>query len=622
MRVMSMGVVLGAIALPALADQTPEIRAVTLSRAGVAMIEAQGTLGAEPLRLSIRRADIDDFLKSVRLSDPSGAVPMLSMTGPSGVADVFAALPFEPDALGDLRALLEAMTGAHITAQRRGISVSGDVMGTREVPCAQADQRGCIAISVLHEDGAIRQILLDDATELQFSDTADQNAVARGLAALRQAGRALMLDVTLSSTETDTRDISLGWLQPAPVWKTAWRAEDGADGLVLTGWAVVENTTGQDWDSVELTLATGAVNALQAQLYDRMEAARKLADPMMDQALMASAPMARGMAFEAAMEVAPVAMDDGESFSRYTLATPVTVQAGDMISLPFLREALEDARLTLHNGGTGAVHPSIAIAFENPLPLRLPAGIVTLYEDGRGHAGDAMIPELAPGAQAVIEFARDTAMQVSETLTETQNLQSARVVDGVLVAEERLERRTSYRIEGAPDAARVLTISHPQRQGWDMQSTGGESGFDDTKFRVEVPAAEIVTQEVVEQRVTSTRIALLELDQDALAFWSSRLPDAQLRAVLEQLQDLRAQQAQLRREAARQRELEAQLIADQERLVGLIVQLGDDSPATRERRMRVDTIEEEITQSREARRNAETRQSEIEAELREVLRAQ
>jgi hypothetical protein len=59
MRVVSVAILLGAVALPALADQPPEIRAVTLSRAGVAMIEAQGALGPEPLTLSIRRADID-----------------------------------------------------------------------------------------------------------------------------------------------------------------------------------------------------------------------------------------------------------------------------------------------------------------------------------------------------------------------------------------------------------------------------------------------------------------------------------------------------------------------------------------------------------------------------------
>lgn len=620
MRVVSVAILLGAVALPALADQPPEIRAVTLSRAGVAMIEAQGALGPEPLTLSIRRADIDDFLKSLRLSDPSGAVPMLSMTGPGGGDDVFAALPFDPEALGDLRALLDAMIGAPITAERRGITVSGELMGTRALPCADDAQSGCVALAVLGDNGAIRQVPLDDATELTFGDASDRDAIARGLAALRQAGRALMLDVTLTSTETDQREIGLGWLQPAPVWKTAWRAEDGADGLVLTGWAVIENTTGQDWDEVELTLATGAVQALQAQLYDRLDAARKLAHPIMEDALMASAPLSRSMAFESAMDIAPVSMDDGDSFSRYTLSTPVTLQAGDVISLPFLRETLQDARLTLYRGGTGAVHPSLAITFENPLPLRLPAGIVTLYEDGRGHAGDATLPELAPGAEAEIEFARDTAMRVDESLSETRNLRSARMVDGLLVAEERLERRTSYRIEGAPDADRVLILSHPLRQGWDIQNAGAERGFDDTRFRVEVPAGEVVTQEVVEQRVTSTRIALLELDQEALGFWSSRVPDTELSAMLNQFRDLRAEQAVLRREAARQREIEAELIADQDRLAGLIVQLGDDSPATRERRARVDAIDAEIAQARRARDDAEARQNEIEQALRDLLR--
>jgi len=620
MRIVSIGFVLGAIAAPAFADQRPEVQAVTLSTAGLVMIEAQAELGRDGVRLPIRRADINDFLKSLRLSDPSGGVPMLSMTGPGGVEDVFAALPFSPDALTDLRQLVDAMIGAPVTAERRGISVSGDLMGTREVPCAQEYQRGCIAVAVLGSGREIRQILLDDATELHFSDTTDQDAVARGIAALRDAGRALMLDVSLTSSETSPREIGLGWLQPAPVWKTAWRAEDGANGLELTAWAVIENTTGQDWDAVEVTLATGAVQALQAQLYDRLDAARKLADTTMASAMMESAPMARGMAFDSAMDIAPVSMDDGDSFSRFTLSTPVTLRAGDMISLPFLRETLEDARLTLYRGGSGATHPSIAIAFENPLPLRLPAGVVTLYEEGRGHAGDAMIPELAPGAHEVIEFARDTAMQVQESEDDTQVVQSGRMVDGVLVVEERHVRRTSYRIKGAPDADRALTISHPLRRGWDMQTSGGETGFDDTRFLVDVPADEIVTQDVVEQRITSTRVALLDLDSDALAFWSTRLPDPELRAMLEEIQTLRAQQTELRREITRQRALEAQLIEDQERLVGLIVQLGDDSPATRERRTRVDVIEREIEQARTARDYAETRQTEIEDTLRDMLR--
>jgi hypothetical protein len=620
MHILNVSIVMGAIALPAFADQATEIRAVTLSQAGVAMIEAQAMLGPAPLTLSVRRSDIDDFLKSLRLSDPLGAVPMLSMTGPGGVDDVFAALPFGPAALRDLRVLIDDMTGARIAAARRGISISGTVMGTRDVPCPENSKPGCIAIAVLAEAGEIQQILLDDATELQFSDASDQDAIARGLAALRDAGRALMLDVTLNSSEADTRDISLGWLQPTPVWKTAWRVEDGPKGVELTAWAVIENTTGQDWNAVELTLATGAVQALQAQLYDRLEAARKLANTAIPPLMLESAPMARAMMFESEMDVAPVSMDDGDSFSRYTLSTPVTLQAGALISIPFLRENLKDARLTLYRGGSGAAHPSMVIAFENPLPLRLPAGIVTLYEDGRGHAGDGTLPELAPGAQAEIDFAQDTAMQVHEAKTDTQYLQSARLLDGVLVAEERLEQRTTYKIEGAPDSSRVLTIAHPHRHGWDIQTRDGEAGFDDTRFHVDVPAGAIVSQDVIEQRITHTRIALLDLDSAALAFWSDRLPDPELQTLLHQIQDLRTQQANARDEIVRQREIEAALIADQQRLVGLIVQLGDDSPATRERRTRVDAIDREIQQARSARSAAQARQSEIDHRLRDILR--
>lgn len=620
MRIISV-LLLASVALPTHAETTAQIRGVTLSTAGLAMIEAEGTLGTEGLRMGVRRADIDDFLKSLRLSDPAGGVPMLSMSGPGGVQDTFDALPFDPDALGDLRALLGAMIGAPVRAERRGTTLEGAVMGTRSVPCEAEGQTGCAALTLRDADGRLRQIALDEALELDFTDATDRDAIGRGLDALRANARALVLDVMLTSSDGSARDVGLGWLQPAPVWKTAWRAEDGPDGITLTGWAVVENTTGQDWDDVSLTLATGATQALQVQLYDRMQAARKFAEA--DYAPVLAAPMARGdagMMMEAAMQAAPVAMDDGAAFSRFTLSTPVTLKAGDMISLPFLSETLDDARLTLYRGGSHDPHPMLAVEFTNPLPLRLPAGVVTVYEAGRGHAGDAMMPELVPGAVEVIEFARDTALEVRETVDEANRVQSARIVDGVLVAEDRIERRTTYRIEGAPDRSVLLTLAHPLRQGWDVVTEGGRADLDETRFEVDVPEGQITEFAVLESRVVESRVELLSLDIETLGYWTSRLADAGITETLSEMQDLRREEADLRRDMARLQAQEVQLIADQERLVSLIVQLGDDSPATRERRGRVDAIEAEIMETREAREAAEARITEIDAALRALLR--
>jgi hypothetical protein len=611
-------VIFGALLLAGPSFAETSIRAVTLSTAGVAMIAATGAMDADGLTLPIRRADIDDFLKSLRLSDPASGVPALTLTGPGGLNDTFAALPFGPDALSDLRALLDAMTGAPVTVTRRGIVQDGALMGTRDVTCAGDGAKACVALALRGPDGTLRQIGLDEGTEVAFTDPADRAAMDRGLAALRGAARADQLQVRLTSTATETRDVTLGWLQPAPVWKTAWRAEETAAGLVLTGWAVIENTSGQDWDQIDLTLATGAVQALEAQLYDRVTAARKLAAPMLEAA---PAPMmARAMAFESAMDMAPVTMDNSDSFSSFTLTTPVTLAAGDVLSLPFLQQTLPDARLTLYRGGSGDAHPSIALDFDNPLPLRLPSGVLTLYAT-QGHAGDAMVPELASGARARLEFATDSAVSVREDRSDDSRMVGARIVDGVLVTEERLEARTTYRLQGPADSTRVVTILHPARSGWQVAGADWQAdGLDHLRRDVTLAAGATASAEIVETYVSGTRIALLDMDTATLAYWAGRVPDDATRATLTRLQDLRAQIMALQDARLRLTTDEATLIADQERLVSLIVQLGDDSAANSDRRARVDAIDAEIASNRAARAQADQDLTALQDQIRALLR--
>ena len=57
-------------------------------------------------------------------------------------------------------------------------------------------------------------------------------------------------------------------------------------------------------------------------------------------------------------------------------------------------------------------------------------------------------------------------------------------------------------------------------------------------------------------------------------------------------------------------------------MVSLIVQLGDDSQANRERRARVDAIDTEITEAREASDAAGERVETLRAQIREIVGAQ
>jgi len=603
-----------AFAQPAFAQT--DLRAVTLSTAGVAMLQAEGQMSADGLRLTLRRGDMNDFLKSLRLEDPTGATPRLTMSGPGGLEDAFATLPFGPEALSDLTALIDALQGAPARLTRRAASVEGRLMGTGPTPCDDG-HAGCVAVSVLDADGQIVQLPLDDATTLVLDDANDRAALASGLEALRAQGRASRVTVTVDSTDTAPRTIGLGWLQPAPVWKTAWRAVDGPNGLALTGWAVVENTTGHDWKDVTLTLATGAVRALDARLYDRVDAPREKA-PQFAPILVESA-MARGMADMPMMEPAPVEMTEGTSFSAYTLSEPVTLTSGQMLSLPFLQEQAMTDRLTLYRGGSHAPHPMMALEVENPLPLRLPGGVVTVYDATRGHAGDAMMPELALGGSALVEYAEDSAVRLREDMAEQARITDASLRNGVLDLRERTELTTSYRAEGADSGARVLTLLHPRRAGWDMQTAGGTVELDATRFTVDLPEAKVTRFDVVETRTTRTELVLLDLSRDDLAYWEGRMPSAETRAVFAELRTLRSEQAILQDQIDQTHATETQLIADQDRLARLIVQLGDESGADSERRARVDGIDAEIAQVRAQRSALGQKLDAVSAALRAAI---
>ena len=598
--------------LPALSE--PVVRAVTLSTAGLALVEAEGTLGADPLRLTLPRTQIDDLLKSLRIADPAGAVARVTLPGPGAFEDAFAVLPFTPEAVADRALLLAAMAGAPVTLLQTGERIEGRILGVSERACEVGI---CPMLSLLDASGASREFWVDAGLQVEFTDDDDRAALDSALAALRAGSAPRRLAVEIATDDLAERTATLAWLQAAPAWRTAWRAVEGPEGLQLTGWAVVENATGRNWEDVQLTLATGAVRAIAPDLYARHQPWR---EPDMPPAFARtqSAPGVEAMAADAVP--VPVEAFDSESVTRFTLTDPVTLAAGEMLSLPFLSESLPDARLRLHRGGSGARHPLIALEIENPLPLRLPAGVMTFYQEGIGHAGDALIPELAPGARVAVDFARDTAIELQETMARDEVVREMRLVRGVLELAEDLVRETRYRITGAPGADRVLTLDHPRRDDWALDNPNDvEARHDAWRWRIDLPAGAEVIHTVRERQPRLRRLAVADMDLTTLAEWEALSPDPALRERLGAIAGLRREAAEA--EAARAR-AEAEIAAlerEQGRLVELIVQIGDEGEATRTRRARVDALDAEIAAAEDARRDLSARIDALRREVADLL---
>jgi hypothetical protein len=75
--------------------------------------------------------------------------------------------------------------------------------------------------------------------------------------------------MTLATTGTGERQLFVSYISEVPVWKTTYRlvlsSESGKKPL-LQGWAIVDNTVGEDWNNVNLSLVAGAPQSFIQQL--------------------------------------------------------------------------------------------------------------------------------------------------------------------------------------------------------------------------------------------------------------------------------------------------------------------------------------------------------------------
>lgn len=467
------------------------VRAVTLFEAGLAEItrESREVLfisdgpifeAYDPhLTLSVPRGQVNDVLKSLRIGGEVTSAE-IRLDGAAPIEDAFSGLPVGPEAIGGLATLLGAMPGVPVTVSGPAgfAPVSGRVMGVTRAACEAGAP--CPAALLLRGEEGLISVDLDPSRHVTLADSTLQDRIDRALDALARNG-ASSERTLLIETESEG-PVSLSYVVPAPAWRTAYRAVTGEDGATrLQAWAVLENVSGADWDGVRLTLSSGSPNTLQADLTTRDWRARDAYEA--DQALKRGVPrLAQAadrsemlMSFEAApmADLSPgtITQDRGLD-SRFTFPDPIDLDRGEMISLPFLSEEVPVARTRVWQGQlrdrTG--NPDLVLRVENPLPIRLPAGIMTV-SDETGYLGDAAFPVLVPGDVADVPFGQDQRVEISESVSERTVERRVSASRGLIRVTERRIRRTDYRASAPEGNVPPLTILHPAQPGWELAET-------------------------------------------------------------------------------------------------------------------------------------------------------
>ena len=235
------------------------IHEVILYKSGVGYFERGGTLRpGESGRLDFKASDMNDVLKSLTISGQNGAkITGLRYDSSAPLEHKLADFPFKIDGQASLALFLDQMKGAKVELKYGAETISGTVVSGRVVKGddKQPEREQMVA---LLDSGELRTLDLAAASSIRFTDPKLQNQLRDYLTVVNQSRSTDKRSIYIDSSDAKERQIDASYMLPTPVWKSSYRLIFTDKGEpTLEGWAIIDNTTGEDWTNVRLAVVSG-----------------------------------------------------------------------------------------------------------------------------------------------------------------------------------------------------------------------------------------------------------------------------------------------------------------------------------------------------------------------------
>jgi hypothetical protein len=134
----------------------------------------------------------------------------------------------------------------------------------------------------------MRSVKLADVQRVRFLIPAIDTEFKKALETLARSHDTQKKTVSVRFAGEGKRRVTVGYVVESPVWKTSYRLvlpRKAGEKPYLQGWAVVENTTDEDWKGVRMTLVSGRPISFQMDLYQPLYATRPVVIPELFQGL-------------------------------------------------------------------------------------------------------------------------------------------------------------------------------------------------------------------------------------------------------------------------------------------------------------------------------------------------
>ncbi|MFP4085171.1 MAG: hypothetical protein ACLFUL_00115 [Desulfobacteraceae bacterium] len=591
---------------------------VVLFKSGVGYFELKGRVSAgKQVTLYFKHGDMSDILKSLTvLNLGQGRIAGVVYENKKTTAQQLEDFGFDLSSQKGLPGILEQFQGSAIEIAAGNLAITGRIAGVeKRLILEEKVRQPRFLLSIMTPTNTLRTFRMDEVTSFRFLNPQLNEDLGRYLAIKCQSRLKRQKSVTIIPSGTGPQDLLVSYVTQAPVWKATYRIvlpQEEDHQPFIQGWAIVDNVTDTDWESVHLSLISGLPISFVQNLYDPrfkerpvLETEEALAvKPTIPETGMgkesekAAAPMARSGRRDLALMGADkkaeinrlqqveqglrsmmseaVTRSVGDLF-EYKISRPVTIARNHSALVAIVSKDIDGQAVDLYNAATRAQNPLAAVRLKNTTDLTLEGGPLTVIS-GDCYAGEAFIRTLKPNEHRYITYAVDLGLHVNTKQgTKTEAVDRVIINQGLIRMHRGILETTAYHLHNHNDRTKTVVIEHPHHPDWKLLNKTDPIEITENylRFEVEAPPHKNTLFTIKEMRDSWESVMVKNVTpDDMLLFIRKGYLEDTAETKLKQLVRLKAEISNLNQALESLKQERQQIFDDQKRLRENLESLG------------------------------------------------
>jgi hypothetical protein len=512
------------------------VKRVILYKNGVGYFEHAGRVdGSEDVNIDFTTAQLNDVLKSLTVLDlGKGRITGVTYNSIDPLNKRLGALRLPVGEDTTTAQFLQAIRGARIDVRSGSTSATGRLLNVeqRDLPM-KGDQKITVdEVSLVSDTGEVRTFDLTPATSVRIAEKDLNVEVGRYMHLLASTRDQDVRRLTISTAGNGERELLVSYISEVPIWKSTYRIVVPKEGKpLLQGWAIVDNTIGEDWNNVELSLVAGAPQSFVQQLSQPYYSRRPVV-PLPENAMIT--PQTHEAALEESAKLtappplaAPQAIDINngqiggviggigsgsgggvgtgrgagvgggtfsmngrafnqlQNFAALQSTTPAVAESRELGDL--FEYQLKD-RVTIRKNQSALVpilqaridvekvsvwNPAEtyvlrALWVNNTSGVTLDGGSFNVLEED-AFAGEGLVDAIRPGEKRLLSYAADLGLLVdAKQKEERQQVTRVAIRRGIMTHSSEERQERIYTVRNRDTSPRTVVIEHPAREGWKL----------------------------------------------------------------------------------------------------------------------------------------------------------